>query len=188
MRYSRVFVESIGYELAPNVVCSSALEERLAPVYEAIKVPPGQIELLTGVRERRFWDPGQTMADGAARAGRKALEACGVAPGDIGMLIYGGVCRDNLEPATACAGQARRAVPVCAAMPARASVTTCRDAQVAATATYAKPEIWTRCAAQMAMRAQTAGPTPAAAACARVARRPAPLGAAPATSASLPPS
>lgn len=103
MRYSRVFVESIGYELAPNVVCSSALEERLAPVYQAIKVPPGQIELLTGVRERRFWDPGQTMADGAARAGRKALEASGIAPGDIGMLIYGGVCRDNLEPATACA-------------------------------------------------------------------------------------
>ena len=103
MRYSRVTLETIGYELAPNVVTSAALEERLAPVYEALKLPSGQIEMLTGLRERRFWNPGQTMADGAARAGRKALAAAGVDAGDIGLVIYGGVCRDNLEPATACA-------------------------------------------------------------------------------------
>ena len=103
MRYSRVTIESIGYELAPNVVTSAALEDRLAPVYDALKLPSGQIAALTGVRERRFWDAGQRMADGAARAGRKALAAAGVGPDEIGMLVYGGVCRDNLEPATACA-------------------------------------------------------------------------------------
>ena len=103
MRYSRVIIESIDYELAPNVVTSAALEDRLAPVYDALKLPSGQITALTGVGERRFWDAGQRMADGAARAGRKALAAAGVAPDEIGMLVYGGVCRDNLEPATACA-------------------------------------------------------------------------------------
>ena len=103
MRYTRVSLAAIGYELAPNVVSSAALEARLAPVYEALKLPAGQIEMLTGLRERRFWDAGQTMADGAARAGRKALAAAGVDPETIGLLIYGGVCRDNLEPATACA-------------------------------------------------------------------------------------
>ena len=103
MRYSRVTVESIGYELAPNVVTSAALENRLAPVYDALRLPSGQIAALTGVRERRFWDAGQRMADAAARAGRKALAAAGVGPDEIGMLVYGGVCRDNLEPATACA-------------------------------------------------------------------------------------
>ena len=103
MQYSRVTIESIGYELAPNVITSAALEDRLAPVYDALRLPPGQIEALTGVRERRFWDAGQRMADGAARAGRKALAAAGVRPDEIGMLVYGGVCRDNLEPATACA-------------------------------------------------------------------------------------
>ena len=36
-------------------------------------------------------------------AGKKALEASGISAADVGMLIYGGVCRDNLEPATACA-------------------------------------------------------------------------------------
>ena len=103
MRYSRVIIESIGYELAPNVVTSAALEDRLALVYDALKLPSGQIVALTGVGERRFWDAGQRMADGAARAGRKALAAAGVEPDEIGMLVYGGVCRDNLEPATACA-------------------------------------------------------------------------------------
>ena len=103
MRYSRVTIESIGYELAPNVITSVALEERLAPVYNALRLPSGQIVALTGVRERRFWDAGQRMADGAARAGRKALAAAGLGPDEIGMLVYGGVCRDNLEPATACA-------------------------------------------------------------------------------------
>ncbi len=31
MRYSHVNIESIGYELAPHVVTSAALEDRLAP-------------------------------------------------------------------------------------------------------------------------------------------------------------
>ena len=66
MRYSRVMIESIGYALAPNVITSAALEERLAPVYDALKLPSGQIAALTGVRERRFWDAGQRMADGAS--------------------------------------------------------------------------------------------------------------------------
>jgi acyl-CoA:acyl-CoA alkyltransferase len=35
-------------------------------------------------------------------AGRKAIETSPISPQDIGMLIYGGVCRDNLEPATGC--------------------------------------------------------------------------------------
>jgi 3-oxoacyl-[acyl-carrier-protein] synthase III len=103
MRYAHVTVESIGYELAPHVVASASLEARLAPVYEALHLPSGQIAALTGVRERRFWDAGQLMAEGAAKAGRKALAAAGLTPDDIGMLVYGGVCRDNLEPATACA-------------------------------------------------------------------------------------
>ncbi len=103
MRYSRVYIKSIAYQLPPNVIASAVLEDRLAPVYETLNVPSGQITTLTGVRERRFWDPNHRMADGAAQAGEKALAAARIDPRDVGMLIYGGVCRDNLEPATACA-------------------------------------------------------------------------------------
>jgi 3-oxoacyl-[acyl-carrier-protein] synthase-3 len=103
MIYLKVYIRSLGYELPPNVVTSDDLERRLEPLYKALRFQKGQLEAITGIRERRFWDPGFKMHQGAIRAGRKALEASGVSPGDIGLLIYGGVCRDNLEPATACA-------------------------------------------------------------------------------------
>lgn len=103
MRYSSVRIDAIGYELPSQVVTSAAIEARLAPLYEQLRLRPGQLEALTGVRERRYWTNGQTMSDGAVRAGRKALAASRVPVEEIGMLVYGGVCRDQLEPATACA-------------------------------------------------------------------------------------
>ena len=73
MRYSKVFLDAIGYELAPNVVTSAALEERIAPVYRALGMQAGQLEALTGIRERRWWDPGFKLSEGAARAGLAAF-------------------------------------------------------------------------------------------------------------------
>ncbi len=103
MKYTKVYLETINYELPPNVVTSDDLEKRLEPVYQALHIQAGQLEAITGIRERRFWDPDFKMHQGAIKAGRKALDATGISPADVDMLIYGGVCRDNLEPATACA-------------------------------------------------------------------------------------
>ena len=103
MLYRNVYLDAFGYELPPNVITSDDLEYRLEPLYEALHFQKGQLEAITGIRERRFWDPGFPMQAGAVRAAKKAMETAQVSPGDIGMLIYGGVCRDNLEPATACA-------------------------------------------------------------------------------------
>jgi len=103
MIYKNVFLDAFGYELPPNVVTSDDLETRLASVYEALRFQHGQLEAITGIRERRFWDPDYRMHIGATKAGQKALAASNITAADIGMLIYGGVCRDNLEPATACA-------------------------------------------------------------------------------------
>ncbi len=102
MKYNHVILHAFGYELAPNVILSRDLENRLAPMYERLHLKPGQLEAITGIYERRFWDVGFKVSDGAAAAGRKALAASDIARCDIGMLIYCGVCRDNLEPATAC--------------------------------------------------------------------------------------
>jgi len=38
MKYQRVFVDSIGYELPPVVVTSSELEARLKPMYDALHI------------------------------------------------------------------------------------------------------------------------------------------------------
>ena len=103
MHYSRVHIESIGYELAPVVVSTAELESRLAPVYEAMGMKAGQLELLTGISERRWWEPNYAISQGAAAAGKKALAAADISPDEIDILIYAGVCRENFEPATACA-------------------------------------------------------------------------------------
>ena len=73
MNYSRVFIDAIGYELPPVVVTSSELEARLRPMYEALRIPEGQLEALTGIAERRWWEPGYPLSQGAIAAARKAL-------------------------------------------------------------------------------------------------------------------
>src|SRR5262245_21884448 len=103
MNYNRVHLEAIGYELPPVVVSTAELESRLAPVYQALKMTPGQLELLTGINERRWWEPGYPLSLGAAAAAKKALASADISADDIDVLIYAGVCRENFEPATACA-------------------------------------------------------------------------------------
>jgi 3-oxoacyl-[acyl-carrier-protein] synthase-3 len=102
MKYSRVFIESVGYELAPIVVTSTELENRLKPMYDALHIPPGQLEALTGIRERRWWKPNTRISEGAIAAAKKALRERNISPSDIGALVYAGVCREHFEPATAC--------------------------------------------------------------------------------------
>lgn len=102
MKYSRVFIDSIGYELPPVVVTSQDLEARLRPVYETLRLPEGQLEALTGISERRWWEPGFSVSEGAALAARKALALSRVRPEEVEVLIYAAVCRENFEPATAC--------------------------------------------------------------------------------------
>ncbi|MHC5018819.1 MAG: 3-oxoacyl-ACP synthase III [Planctomycetota bacterium] len=116
MRYSKVHIEAIGYELAPVVISSSELEGRLTPMYEALRIAPGQLEALTGISERRWWEPDYRLSDGAAAAARKALEACGVPAAALETVIYAGVCRENFEPATACAVAAQLGVDAGAAV------------------------------------------------------------------------
>jgi len=102
MKYSRVYLDSIGYELPPVVVTSSELEDRLMPMYEALHFSRGQLEALTGISERRWWEKGYDIIDGAVSAAHKTLTATGLKPQDIEVLIYAGVCREDFEPATAC--------------------------------------------------------------------------------------
>src|SRR5262245_24826967 len=102
MHYSRVYIDAIGYELAPVVVSTAELETRLGPLYERLRLPFGQLEALTGIYERRWWEANYTITDGAVAAARKALAVADIRPDEIDVLIYAGVCREQFEPATAC--------------------------------------------------------------------------------------
>jgi acyl-CoA:acyl-CoA alkyltransferase len=102
MHYSKTHIEALGYELAPIVVTSDELEERIAPVYEKLRIPEGQLEAMTGIAERRWWPEAFRLSDGAISAARKALAASNVVAADLGAVLYCGVCRELFEPATAC--------------------------------------------------------------------------------------
>jgi len=102
-RFNRTVIESVGYQLPPHVITSEDLEDRLEPLYRKLRLRKGQLAAITGISERRWWDKEFHMRSGAIQAAKKALAQTAILPNDIGMLIYGGVCRDYLEPATACA-------------------------------------------------------------------------------------
>jgi 3-oxoacyl-[acyl-carrier-protein] synthase-3 len=102
VRYTRARIRSFGYELAPVVVTTEELEDRLEPLYRDLHVQRGQLQALTGIEERRWWEPGQSVADGAALAAKKAVAAADVDPATVDAVVYAGVCREDFEPATAC--------------------------------------------------------------------------------------
>jgi len=101
MRYSKVCIESFGYEIPDTIVTSYSLEERLAPVYERLKLSYGRFELMTGIRERRFWDESTRPSDVSTKAAEKAISSSGIDKDDIECILHTSVCRDFLETATA---------------------------------------------------------------------------------------
>lgn len=102
MHYQNVCPESFGYTLPDEIVTSDEIERRLQPLYRRLRLPEGRLELMTGIRERRFWRPGTLPSEKSIESGQRAIEAAGIDPAEIGALIHGSVCRDTLEPATAC--------------------------------------------------------------------------------------
>ncbi len=101
MRYTNVHIQAFGHELPPRVVSSAALEDALSPLYQKLRLPEGRLELISGVRERRFWEPNTRPSTVSVRTVRAALERAGVGVERLGALVHTSVCRDYLEPATA---------------------------------------------------------------------------------------
>lgn len=88
---------------APQVVTSAWIDEQLAETYDRTGVRPGLLRDLAGIVERRWWPEGMTFPQQAATAGRAAIDASGIDPGRIGLMISTSVSRHHLEPSMACA-------------------------------------------------------------------------------------
>jgi len=101
MRYSHVSLAAVTHLLPPHVVTSEQIETELAPLYDRLKLPAGRLEMMSGIRERRFWDRGVLPGDISALTARQAIVKSNLPTDRIGCLIHGSVCRDQLEPATA---------------------------------------------------------------------------------------
>jgi 3-oxoacyl-[acyl-carrier-protein] synthase-3 len=111
VRYRNVCLETAACILPEVVVSSEEIEQRLKPVYDRLGLPEGRLEMMTGIRERRFFRPGTKPGEISARTVRKAIESIGIDPQKIGALIHGSVCRDQMEPATAARVHAATGLP-----------------------------------------------------------------------------
>jgi 3-oxoacyl-[acyl-carrier-protein] synthase III len=101
MRFKHACIESLAVALPEEKWTSAAIEERLRPLYERLRLPAGRLELMTGIKERRMWAPGTKPSDASAAAGRNLLARSALKARQMEVLIHSAVCRDMLEPATA---------------------------------------------------------------------------------------
>ena len=102
MRFDRVFVESVAYALPQEVITTDSIEASLAPTFQRLGLARGLVEGLTGIRARRFWGEGTAPSQAATLAAQRALAEAGLEPRLLGALISTSVCKDYLEPSTAC--------------------------------------------------------------------------------------
>jgi 3-oxoacyl-[acyl-carrier-protein] synthase-3 len=102
MRFENVAIYSVAQVDATHRVSSAELEARLEPTLKRLRVPKGLLEGLTGIKARRMWDETILPSDAAALAGARAIAEAGIDAGRLGILISTSVCRDYVEPSTAC--------------------------------------------------------------------------------------
>jgi len=102
MRFNQVSMMALASVDAPHRISSASLEDRLSATMRRLQIPDGLIVGLSGIIERRFWDPGMQIGDAASLAANKVLEESGLDRKKVGALISTSVGRDYLEPSVAC--------------------------------------------------------------------------------------
>lgn len=112
MKFSRII--GTGSYLPEKVVTNADLEKMLDTSDEWIRER-------TGISERRIARDDETSGDMAEVAAQRAMQAAGINPEDIGLLIVGTTTPDLVFPSTACLLQARLGLPDCGAMDVNAA-------------------------------------------------------------------
>lgn len=93
-------IAGVGMYAPDKVITSEYVEEKLE--FEAkFNMPPGSIEKITGVRERRYTSGNEISSDMAYEASKVALEKAEVTPEELEVIIFASASHDVAEPATA---------------------------------------------------------------------------------------
>ena len=100
-QFKHVHIESFGLNTPPHEVTSAEIEDRLAPLYQAMGVPFGTLERLSGIHARRFYDRDVSPSMASIPAAMQALDGVGFDKDHIRSLFNCSVSRDHFEPATA---------------------------------------------------------------------------------------
>ena len=79
------------------------------------------IRTRTGIRQRHVAADGQTSSDMGHQAALKAIEAAGIEPSEIDLIVVGTTTPDYVFPSTACLIQQKLGVPGCPAFDVNAA-------------------------------------------------------------------
>lgn len=102
MKFKNVVIQSLAAIDPPIRVTSREIEEKLRPTLDRLGIRDDLLEEVSGIGARRFWKNGTSPSDAATLAAEKAIEESGIDRQRIGVIINTSVCRDYLEPSTAC--------------------------------------------------------------------------------------
>lgn len=112
--YSRI--AGTGRYLPERVLTNPELEKMVGTTDEWIRER-------TGIERRHLAAPGQTTADLAEQAARRAMEDAGVGPADIDFIVVGTTTPDQLFPNVGCLVQDRLGIHGCPAFSVEAACT-----------------------------------------------------------------
>lgn len=101
MKFNNVVISDFAHHLPEKVMSSDEIENRLAPLYKKLRLPEGRLELMTGIVERRYWEPGTRPSALSTKAANNLFEHGKIKKEDIDLVMHASVCRDFLEPSTA---------------------------------------------------------------------------------------
>ncbi|GAA3557171.1 MULTISPECIES: beta-ketoacyl-ACP synthase III [Marinobacter] len=106
MTYARI--TGTGSYLPDNVVTNKDLERTVDTTDQWIRER-------TGIEQRHIALPGQTTVDLAEHAARRAIEAAGLTPDDIDLIVFATSTPDKIFPSSACILQRRLDIHGCPA-------------------------------------------------------------------------
>jgi 3-oxoacyl-[acyl-carrier-protein] synthase III len=102
MNFDNLAIVSVRHVDAPQVVTSAEIQSELAETMARLGLPPDLLESVAGIHERRFWNEQKAPSDAATMAAELVLEDSDLDRSRLGVLINTSVCRDYIEPSTAC--------------------------------------------------------------------------------------
>jgi 3-oxoacyl-[acyl-carrier-protein] synthase-3 len=103
MRFDNVSILSVEHVDPPQFLTSEEIDARLQPAIRRLGMRPNLLLELSGIVERRLWEPATPCSEPAVEAGERAIVAAGIDRARVGVLINTSVTRDFLEPSNACA-------------------------------------------------------------------------------------
>jgi len=114
--YSRI--TGTGSFLPPRRVTNAELAAQLAA--RGVETSDDWIVERTGIRARHFAEPDVTSSDLGAEAARRAMQAAGVGPQDVDLIIVATSTPDMVFPSAACILQHKLGIAGCAAFDVQA--------------------------------------------------------------------